>query len=59
MAKDRVAAKSHGVIVAADIYERQALAEQGASGDVYTDIADLSYDDMADYFGDLDPIAFL
>lgn len=38
----------------ADIYE---YIENG--GDVYADIADMSIDEMEDYFGDLDPTAFL
>lgn len=28
-------------------------------GDVYADIADMSLEEMLDYFGDLDPTAFL
>ncbi len=51
--------KTNGVIIAADIYEREELRKQGASGDVYSDIRDLSYSDMEEYFGDTDPIAFL
>lgn len=38
----------------ADIYE---YLENG--GDVYDDIADLSADEMEEYFGDLDPLCFL
>jgi len=37
-----------------DIYE---YLENG--GSVQADIADMSLDDMMDYFGDLDPIEFL
>lgn len=28
-------------------------------GSVYDDIAEMDIDDMMDYFGDLDPVAFL
>lgn len=38
----------------ADIYE---YIENG--GNVYDDIEDMSVDEMLDYFGDLDPVAFL
>lgn len=38
----------------ADIYE---FLENG--GSVQADIADMSLSEMEDYFGDLDPIAFL
>ena len=38
----------------ADIYE---YLENG--GNVYDDIADMDLDEMEEYFGDLDPIAFL
>lgn len=38
----------------ADIYE---YMENG--GNVQDDIADMSMDEMEDYFGDLDPCAFL
>lgn len=38
----------------ANIYE---YLEDG--GNVYDDIADMSLDDMLDYFGDLDPTLFL
>lgn len=38
----------------ADIYE---YMENG--GSVYADIADMSMDEMEDYFGDQDPCAFL
>lgn len=37
-----------------DIYE---CVENG--GNVYDDIADMSLDEMLDYFGDTDPTAFL
>ena len=37
-----------------DIYE---YMEHG--GNVYDDIADMDVDDMMDYFGDQDPVAFL
>ena len=37
-----------------NIYDR--LAEGGS---VYDDIADMSMDEMEEYFGDLDPIEFL
>jgi hypothetical protein len=30
-----------------------------AGGSVYEDIADMSFSEMEDYFGDLDPTAFL
>lgn len=45
--------------VAADIYERQEMDERGEGGSVHDDIADMDMDEMFDYFGDLDPIAFL
>lgn len=38
----------------ADIYE---YLENG--GSVMDDIADMSIDEMEDYFGDLDPVEFL
>lgn len=38
----------------ADIYE---FIENG--GNVLDDIADLSMDEMEEYFGDLDPVEFL
>lgn len=38
----------------ADIYD---FLENG--GDVYADIEDMSLEEMEDYFGDLDPCAFL
>jgi hypothetical protein len=37
-----------------DIYE---FLENG--GSVQEDIADMSLDEMMDYFGDLDPVSFL
>jgi hypothetical protein len=40
--------------IAADIYER---IEMG--GSVYDDIRDMDISEMEDYFGDLDPCAFL
>lgn len=47
------------VPVALDIYEREQFNAEGMGGDVYSDIADLSLDDMEAYFGDQDPVAFL
>lgn len=41
-----------------NIYDR-IDAGKDATGSVYDDIMDLSYQDMEDYFGDLDPAAFL
>lgn len=37
-----------------NIYERIE-----AGGSVYDDIAEMSMDEMEDYFGDLDPCSFL
>jgi hypothetical protein len=45
--------------IAADIYERQEMNERGEGGSVHADIADMDMDEMFDYFGDTDPIAFL
>lgn len=45
--------------LAVDIYERQEMDAEGAGGSVQDDIADMDMDEMMDYFGDLDPIAFL
>lgn len=45
--------------IAADIYERQEMNAEGRGGSVYDDIADMDMEEMEDYFGDLDPIAFL
>lgn len=52
MAKDKTP-------IAADIYERQEFEREGMGGSVHDDIADMSIDDMFDYFGDTDPIQFL
>jgi hypothetical protein len=41
-----------------DIYERLD-AGPDAVGSVLGDIADMTIDEMEDYFGDLDPAAFL
>ena len=45
--------------LAADIYERQEMDAEGQGGSVQDDIADMDMDEMMDYFGDLDPVAFL
>lgn len=46
--------------VAVDIYERIEMDEKGEGGSVYNDLAHFdNYQDMEDYFGDLDPCAFL
>ena len=44
---------------ATDIYERQDMAAEGQGGSVHNDIADMSIDEMLDYFGDTDPTEFL
>jgi hypothetical protein len=51
----------HGdvVPVAADIYEREQFDAEGVGGSVQSDLYGLSLEDMEDYFGDLDPVAFL
>jgi hypothetical protein len=41
-----------------DIYERLDAGDN-AGGSVLGDIADMTIDEMEDYFGDLDPVEFL
>jgi hypothetical protein len=45
--------------IAADIYERQDFDAEGVGGSVQGDLAALDFSEWEDYFGDLDPIAFL
>jgi len=49
--------------VARDIYERLDANENGASGDVMSDIAGIlesgEYSAFEDYFGDTDPFEYL
>ena len=49
--------------IAADIYDRQSMDSEGQGGSVDNDIADMldegDFEGLEDYFGDLDPIAFL
>lgn len=46
--------------VASDIYERQEADAEGKSGSVWEDLQQFdNVADMEDYFGDLDPCAFL
>lgn len=46
--------------VASDIYERQEADEQGLGGSVQSDLAEFdNINDMLDYFGDEDPVAWL
>lgn len=42
---------------AADIYER--IDNPDMAGSIDDDLVGLTLDEMGDYFGDLDPIAFL
>jgi uncharacterized protein YabN with tetrapyrrole methylase and pyrophosphatase domain len=50
----RLKGQTKEAIMFDNIYDR---IEEG--GDVYEDIADMSLSEMEDYFGDLDPTAFL
>lgn len=50
--------------IAADIYDRKEMDAEGQGGSVQDDINDIidnggDLDDLFDYFGDEDPIAFL
>jgi hypothetical protein len=49
--------------VAGDIYERLEMNEQGATGDVMSDLSDIldsnDFQAFEDYFGDTDPFEYL
>jgi hypothetical protein len=46
--------------VASDIYERQEADELGLGGSVMRDLNEMdSIEEMMDYFGDEDPVAWL
>lgn len=61
--ENNTGSESESVYVATDIYERQEVNADGGSGSVENDIADLvaagDLQAFEDYFGDLDPFAFL
>lgn len=48
-----------GPPVATDIYERLTMSAEGAPGSVATDLRDLTYQEMEDYFMDSDPTEYL